>query len=644
MGALVLLSVFAYGPSLGWTYLADDYTLISSATSWKGGPNWELLERAFFERLDPAKDARFYRPLWRASFALDGMSGANAALSHGVAVGLFALLVCLVYVLGRELGLPRRTAWVGAAFLALSPVPIEAVTWVSSRGDLLALSAMCGAWVLGLRAARRNRALGARLGIAGCTLVAFLSKEPGVLLGPGLFLLLVLGARAAGAGWGTALVGGLRHTAWLAVATVAFLAWRTYIVRALVGGYSTHQGYESFGSFVENKLRTTLAFGFPLGDPVLEGLGDPLAVAVVLAVLAAAAVRLRSQAFVGALGLTLLGFAPLFEIDIASWRYPGTRHYLLPSIGWALVLAQLVGCARRPAMFWALALALLVSAGLVQRQRFEPYAEASDAMTALRAELEERFSADPSAALLLHNLPERYGPAVCALNAFPSAAGPPFRAERAPRDVVYLLDSNVRHGHVDLMLMRLLLNRELEQLAWSRKEQRLVPRPFRFGVLVLKGAWEPGEEPGTLSVGGVRVEGIAGLERFEIARGDFVEVRLAAGSVEPGWTYDVVDLRPSQPAFLEPRTPDERYRLRDGLDSRGAGLLLGDAVAIEPFSLGGALLVRDPKMVTCVRDPDSGLWTVPPERRGVLESARFAQAFYRTPEGIAFSERTELPR
>ena len=650
-GALLLvalLAAVAYGRVLGFAYRSDDFPMIRSAATDEGGVHWARLGKFFTEPLREQIEGRFYRPVWRSSYGIDIALGVQPAISYAIGLALFLGICLLVQRLGRELGLASRASLVGAALLAISPIPLEAVTWVAGRTDLLAVFGVVLGLVFGLRSARVGGWVGGTLGVAVAALLAFGSKESGVMLGPMLFIALFLRD-----GWRAA----VRRTWWLALATVGFWAWRAELVGDWIGGYAGRSGYATAGELLRLKLRTFAAFAFPLGDPVWSFLPDVAAGVAALGVLTLGGLAARrhglGRAFLGALGLAALGFAPIYSIDVGSAAFPGTRQFLLPAIGWAIAWAVMIESLARStgnpkgakSVFIAASAVLLGGGAILQQLRLAPYVEASRAMGTLREQVTARLSEFPNEKLLFHDLPERFGPALCAQNAFPSASLAPFASLALNPRAQFLTDTIVRGKPLDAVTFQFLLDPGLHSFGFDRSRGELVERPFELGLLVVKGEFELVESAAESSgavvlLGDVRIDEVFELPPHLPEPGAFCEIRLGRRAGREGWV--TLDLRQSQPLFASEVSDGQRFAIREGFAPNNAGLLVGRVPALRPFAPTGALLIENPRVIRLQHDPESGELRVAPGDRAALGLARYAQLYYLGEAGISLSERFEL--
>jgi hypothetical protein len=177
--ALVLLVLLAHGVGLRNGFVYDDHRFVDSNPRLATASWAELL-------LDPAthtadSDRDVWRPLRALSHRFDLSRGLGPFGFHLHSLLLHLAVVAAGWWLLR-LWLPAPAdapALLGAVLLAVHPLGVEVVGWVSSRGDQYALLFGLLALVSALRAADASRlARPAWLGAAGVlALLAFLGKE-----------------------------------------------------------------------------------------------------------------------------------------------------------------------------------------------------------------------------------------------------------------------------------------------------------------------------------------------------------------------------------------------------------------------------------------------------------------------------------
>ena len=162
--ALLTVAVLVvYGPTLGYPFVYED---LNDEGLFLAAPSWETFEIS--ARLAPG------RTLTKATYVVNQwLFGAeNPAGFHAFNVGLHLASVFLLWALAR-----RVWAWpaalLAAGLFAVHPLQVEAVAYVSGRGDVVAA---CGV-LLALWATSAGSVAGAGLGVV----VAALGKETAIV-------------------------------------------------------------------------------------------------------------------------------------------------------------------------------------------------------------------------------------------------------------------------------------------------------------------------------------------------------------------------------------------------------------------------------------------------------------------------------
>lgn len=175
-------TAFAFGPSVGGAFLSwDDGRLVADNALIRSF-SAENLGRVFGTIQHEA-----YQPVHLLSYMLDhAIWGLWPTGFHATNLALWALALCSLYALFRNLGIGWVAALAGALVVGVHPLQAEAVAWISSRKDVLALGLFCSSAILALGAERMRswRFLAAIVVHA----IALLSKTSTVVLP--LFLLL----------------------------------------------------------------------------------------------------------------------------------------------------------------------------------------------------------------------------------------------------------------------------------------------------------------------------------------------------------------------------------------------------------------------------------------------------------------------
>ncbi len=364
-GRVLLLTLFAstaaYGNTLGNGFALDDVGVVERSATITGGSVREALEAPWWG--DGEVDARLYRPLTQASFAIEWrLSGGSPFLFHALNVlvhGLATLLVASLLLRHVD----SRAALVGALVFAVHPVHVEAVANVVGRAELYAAAAFLGAVLL--HGAGRGSGAGWRIarlvGVPALYLLALMSKEGAVTLPLVLLLAEVTrGARSPGESGGTPLrariLDDLPLFSLLGAVLVTYLAVRLDVLGSLLGEVA-------HPAFIGEPGRAPLLTGLSLWPEYLRLLLFPLdlsadydpavlvvrrtfdaavlAGAGVLLVLAATAVRLRRSAPLAAAGVAwvFVTLLPVSHLIVHPAVLIAERTLYLPSVGLAFVVS-----------------------------------------------------------------------------------------------------------------------------------------------------------------------------------------------------------------------------------------------------------------------------------------------------------------
>ena len=190
LAVLLLLTAGIYARVLSFEFLqTDDPYYLTERPEFQALADGE--DGALAALLSPRKalagEYWEYYPVRDLSHALEvKLAGLDPAVTHGTQLGLHLVFVVLVFLLGLRLGLPPWAALGGAAAVALHPLAVEPVSWVSSRKDVL-MSVLVLASLLCFSEVLRGRGR-ARIGwwaaAAALALLAFGSKGPGIVVVP----------------------------------------------------------------------------------------------------------------------------------------------------------------------------------------------------------------------------------------------------------------------------------------------------------------------------------------------------------------------------------------------------------------------------------------------------------------------------
>lgn len=373
--AVVLgLALLAHGAGLRNGFVYDDHRFVLENRALSTASVSELV-------LDPAvqtsdEDRDIYRPLRALGFAFDARRwGAEPFGFHLHSIIAHLLAVAVAFACLRRL-VPSETdapALLGAAMLALHPVGVEAVGWITSRGDVYALGLAMGAlWAATLSESpdcSRRRRIGLDAATVLLALLATMGKESALWL-PAVAasrILLLRTGRWAGVfalGLGVAAAMLLRQWALSNLSPVQTTphggSWFSQVGWALYGTGRT------LGSLA---LPTDLSVdyaqhGWIAGGPVWFRLPTLAAIAVVGLVVG---LRRRAPLAAFALAWMLLAYLPSSSLLVTLRSLVNDRaaYPMLPALG---ILVALPLGARRGALRVALlGLAVLLVPLSIQR-------------------------------------------------------------------------------------------------------------------------------------------------------------------------------------------------------------------------------------------------------------------------------------
>ncbi|MDG2149069.1 MAG: tetratricopeptide repeat protein [Planctomycetota bacterium] len=180
LAALILLAILAHALSLSGGFVYDDHRFVEQNPALGEVTLGDAVLDASTHTSDRDRDV--YRPLRLISHAWDARHwGLDPFGFHVHSLVLHVLNVILAFFVLRHLLAPEGTtpAILGAGLLAVHPLGVEVVGWISSRGDLYALG--FGLLALGLATGWWK----SRAALVGAALAAFLAtmaKESAAIL------------------------------------------------------------------------------------------------------------------------------------------------------------------------------------------------------------------------------------------------------------------------------------------------------------------------------------------------------------------------------------------------------------------------------------------------------------------------------
>ena len=186
---LATLGVYASTTRNGFVDFDDrDYVTLNEHV--KAGLSWQNIEWAF-----RSMEAANWHPLtWISHMADCQIFGLNPAGHHAVSATLHAMNAVLLFLLLEKATGLRWSSLSVAALLALHPLNVETVAWISERKSLLSmlfslLAVGCYGWYARTADSARGQKWRRYLAVVACFALALLSKPMAVTL-PAVFLLL----------------------------------------------------------------------------------------------------------------------------------------------------------------------------------------------------------------------------------------------------------------------------------------------------------------------------------------------------------------------------------------------------------------------------------------------------------------------
>lgn len=379
--AIAIAYVALFARAIGFDYVWDDVheiaqnpTLDGPLVGGLGATQMAKNDAALVElaNLELAYDS--YRPLLFASYWADvHLFGRGPAPLHATNLALGLLAIGLAYRVARRWLRDDRWALIVPALLALHPIAVEPVAYISGRADVLAAVFALAAIELALAAIDREATGGAiarALGAAGLFAASLASKEGAVALPLVVLALAAVRGRLARRWW-VALA--------LAVAGGAYLAVRAQIVTAsAVGSGATGGAIRILPDVWLGYLRTAIA---PIAlssehRPTAMGLVGWVVVVALAGVVVLGLVRAGRTWRTHALATVAIGLAWMAllvapaAVAIQMTGVIADRYLYLPLVGLGLALAAalraLAGSPRARAVYvgvgaWGLALVVLAA-------------------------------------------------------------------------------------------------------------------------------------------------------------------------------------------------------------------------------------------------------------------------------------------
>jgi protein O-mannosyl-transferase len=187
------VTVAAHANGLGNGFVWDDRSIVVES------PDTRDFSRLAKVLLSPDEVRPYYRPLCRASYLVDyQLFGMDPRGFHAVNLALHLASVLAFHALGLRLFQRRAPALLAAMLLAVHPIHVEAVAFVSARNGLLALL-FCLLATLWFMMAVERRSIGAASASGVAFFLGLASKEQAAMTLPflGAWLLVWPAARLA---------------------------------------------------------------------------------------------------------------------------------------------------------------------------------------------------------------------------------------------------------------------------------------------------------------------------------------------------------------------------------------------------------------------------------------------------------------
>ena len=355
---VAIVGVALYFPVLRLGLLSDDFLLLNWAAS------GQLLPAAW----------EFVRPIplamWGALSALVPASAVPVAL-HAVNLMLHLVNAVLVMQFAMRLGLTRERALVAGLIFVAWPLSVEAVAWAAAVFDQLLVTCAVLLASQAVAPLQTNRAITIAAVVSA---VALLTKETAVVL-PILAALAVV-----------AVHGDLRRNRVVLVSLSTTIAYG--LLRVALKGTSAPSMPPLSGYAVKEMVsRPFAALTVPIHQDLISTMplvAATIVVAVVAALLSGAiGWASRPSSARRAIGLALwilVGVLPLLTNLFVDPDLQGGRYLYLPSVAWALLIADALPmdlAATRIVSFACVAL-LLATTAIATRAHLTHWSAAAD--------------------------------------------------------------------------------------------------------------------------------------------------------------------------------------------------------------------------------------------------------------------------
>ncbi len=435
-GLAAIAALALYLPALSGGFLSDDYSLLHA---FYGASTRDVAARVmkmFVSGVGPPSNQ--YRPLTMASFAVNAMiSGANPVGWRLVNVLLHAANAALVTLLAFQLaaGAARQVRWAALAAgitFAWFPTNVEAVAWIASRFDAMALLWM----LIAACAFLQSRIWYDRWGVASlaATMLAFMSKESAGI-GPLMIVALAWAKKGEGRGFVRDGARALVVAApWMAI-VVVYAAFRLWLfgdaLRFFPGSSPGHTLVT--GEWLRALLDIGDWWALAIPDTGPRRMFGAAGFALTLGAIAASVGnRALAHIVVAIAAIVLASFALMLSSHSAVWPSRGEGGRLLYPIAAvaALAIAAPLGApARRLRIVaWIVTLMLLSSELVLARAAVERRARAGADMLALVAAIGRVSDSAPSGSFSFVVVPDHLGSIIFARNAQGGLMIPPVQS------------------------------------------------------------------------------------------------------------------------------------------------------------------------------------------------------------------------
>lgn len=395
---LIAFAVFA--PTLRYDFVYDDVNqILKNPWVWDIRHFSDLLTRPVWSFSD-AQPTNYYRPVQMVLYFLDAhLFGPSPFSFHLTNVLMHSLVTVSFFVLLRRIISPTPALFAALLF-AVHPVHVESVAWIAGSTDvncaLLVILTLL-AWRRAREASNTGGHAGGWYLVSGALFfLALMAKEIAVVT-PVFCLLLPEGEPAGGrenlgaliepsrggggAGLSAGRIGVLAATfggglaGYIALRLQALGTLQPILARpeltpgeVLAGGLGLIPRYLLVLTFPWRLIPDRIIERAPGPFAPLALLGGAIVIVAAVAILF---LRRRVPTRTLAIAMIFLPLAPVLRIDVFSYDHQPDRYLYLPSLGMALLLAELVSAvvrrARPGSARWAAPVAIaLIVAGMVR--------------------------------------------------------------------------------------------------------------------------------------------------------------------------------------------------------------------------------------------------------------------------------------